>query len=93
ATQRSNVEWVDGDLYELDPDVLAQMRNEVVGARETPEAMRDRLTAQHVPPAGVMSNVKRQRERLDELSKLDLTLAKWAGYKRADGLSDSEIFR
>lgn len=93
ATQRSNVEWVDGDLYELDPAVLAQLRDEVVGARETPEAMRDRLTAQHVPPAGVMSNVKRQRERLDELSKLDLTLAKWAGYKRADGLSDSEIFR
>lgn len=90
---RSGPTQVDGDLYELDPDVLAQMRNEVVGARETPEAMRDRLTAQHVPPAGVMSNVKRQRERLDELSKLDLTLAKWAGYKRADGLSDSEIFR
>lgn len=90
---RSGPMQVDGDLYELDPGVLAQMRNEVVGARETPEAMRDRLTAQHVPPAGVMSNVKRQRERLDELSKLDLTLAKWAGYKRADGLSDSEIFR
>lgn len=92
-TQRSGPEFVDGDLYELDPNVLAQMRNEVIGARETPEAMRDRLTAQHVPPAGVMANIKRQRERLDELSKLDLTLAKWAGYKRADGLSDSEIFR
>ncbi|HEI0612122.1 TPA: DEAD/DEAH box helicase [Escherichia coli] len=91
--QRSGPEFVDGDLYELDPDVLAQMRNEVVGARETPEAMRDRMTAMNVPPAGVMANIKHQRERLDELSKLDLTLAKWAGYKRADGLSDSEIFR
>lgn len=91
--QRSGPEFVDGDLYELDPDVLAQMRNEVVGARETPEAMRDRLTAQHVPPAGVMANVKRQRERLDALVRLDLKLAEWAGYRRAEGLSDSEIFR
>ncbi|UTC25980.1 DNA helicase [Phage vB_KsaM-C1] len=91
--QRSGPEFVDGDLYELDPDVLAQMRNEVVGARETPEAMRDRLTAQHVPVPGVMANVKRQRERLDALVKLDLSLAAWAGYRRAEGLSDSEIFR
>ena len=91
--QRSGPEFVDGDLYELDPDVLAQMRNEVVGARETPEAMRDRLTAQHVPVPAVMSNVKRQRERLDALVRLDLSLATWAGYRRAEGLSDSEIFR
>lgn len=91
--QRSGPEFVDGDLYELDPDILAQMRNEVVGARETPEAMRDRLTARHVPPAGVMANIKRQKERLDALVKLDLKLAEWAGYRRAEGLSDSEIFR
>lgn len=90
---RSGPMQVDGDLYELDPDVLAQMRNEVVGARETPEAMRDRLTAQHVPMPGVMVNVKRQKERLDALVRLDLKLAEWAGYRRAEGLSDSEIFR
>lgn len=90
---RSGPMQVDGDLYELDPDVLAQMRNEVVGARETPEAMRDKLTAQHVPMPGVMANVKRQKERLDALVKLDHTLAQWAGYRRAEGLSDSEIFR
>lgn len=90
---RSGPVQVDGDLYELDPTVLAQMRNEVVGARETPEAMRDRLTAQHVPVPGVMANVKRQRERLDALVKLDVSLSVWAGYRRAEGLSDSEIFR
>ncbi|WIL01664.1 UvrABC system protein B [Klebsiella phage vB_KpnM_SCNJ1-Y] len=90
---RSGPMQVDGDLYELDPDVLAQMRNEVVGARETPEAMRDRLTAQHIPVPGVMANVKRQKERLDALVRLDLKLAEWAGYRRAEGLSDSEIFR
>lgn len=90
---RSGPIQVEGDLYELDPGVLAQMRNEVVGARETPEAMRDRLTAQHVPPAGVMANVKRQRERLEVLGQLDGLMATIAGYWRHDGMSDKEIFR
>ena len=90
---RSGPMQVDGDLYELDPDVLAQMRNEVVGARETPEAMRDRMTAMHVPPAGVMGNVKRQRERLEVLGQLDGLMATIAGYWRHDGMSDKEIFR
>ena len=91
--QRSGPEFVDGDLYELDPDVLAQMRNEVMGARETPEAMRDRLTGRYMPQAGVISEVRKQIKRLDALVKLDHTLAQWAGYRRAEGLSDSEIFR
>lgn len=91
--QRSGPEFVDGDLYELDPDVLAQMRNEVVGARETPEAMRDRLIGRYCPQVKVMHEVKKQMKRLDALVKLDLKLAEWAGYRRAEGLSDSEIFR
>lgn len=90
---RSGPMQVDGDLYELDPDVLAQMRNEVVGARETPEAMRDRLVANHNPVVAVMSRVNKQIKRLDALVKLDHTLAQWAGYRRAEGLSNSEIFR
>lgn len=90
---RSGPEYVDGDLLELDAETLAQMRAEVVGARETPEAMRDRLTGMRVPPAGVMANVKRQGERIDALVKLDHTLSQWAGYRRAEGMSDSEIFR
>lgn len=90
---RSGPVMVDGDLYELDPTVLAQMRNEVLGARETPEAMRDRLTAQHVPVPGVMANTKRQRERLEVLGELDRSMATIAGYWRHDGMSDSEIFR
>lgn len=90
---RSGPVQVDGDLYELDPTVLAQMRNEVVGARETPEAMRDRLTGRYMPQSGVISEVRKQIKRLDALVKLDHTLSVWAGYRRAEGLSDSEIFR
>ena len=90
---RSGPLQVDGDLLELDPETLEQMRAEVVGARETPEAMRDRLTSMGVPQLGVLANVKRQGQRIDALVRLDVVLAKWAGYRRAEGLSDSEIFR
>lgn len=93
ASERKSLEFVDGDLYELDAETLAQMRAEVVGARETPEAMRDRLTARNNPAVAVMSRVNKQISRIDALVKLDHTLSQWAGYRRAEGLSDSEIFR
>lgn len=91
--QRSGPEFVDGDLYELDPDVLAQMRNEVVGAREDVNQYRDKMIGHGLPPHAVKRNVKLHENRLDALVKLDLKLAEWAGYRRAEGLSDSEIFR
>lgn len=91
--QRSGPEFVDGDLYELDPDVLAQMRNEVVGAREDVNQYRDKMIGHGLPPHAVKRNVKLHENRLDALVKLDHTLAQWAGYRRAEGLSDSEIFR
>lgn len=91
--QRSGPEFVDGDLYELDPDVLAQMRNEVVGAREDVNQYRDKMIGHGLPPHAVKRNVKLHENRLDALVRLDHTLAQWAGYRRAEGLSDSEIFR
>lgn len=93
ATQRSNVEWVDGDLHELDPDVLAQLQGEVIGAREDINRYRDKMIGHGLPPHAVKRNVKLHENRLDALVRLDHTLAQWAGYRRAEGLSDSEIFR
>lgn len=91
--QRSNVEWVDGDLHELDPDVLARLQGEVIGAREDVNQYRDKMIGHGLPPHAVKRNVKLHENRLDALVKLDHTLAQWAGYRRAEGLSDSEIFR
>ena len=90
---RSGPMQVDGDLYELDPDVLAQMRNEVVGAREDVNQYRDKMINFGLQPHAVIRNVRLHENRLDALVKLDHTLAQWAGYRRAEGLSDSEIFR
>lgn len=93
ATQRSNVEWVDGDLHELDPAVLARLQGEVIGAREDVNQYRDKMIGHGLPPHAVKRNVKLHENRLDALVRLDLKLAEWAGYRRAEGLSDSEIFR
>lgn len=93
AGQRSNVEWVDGDLHELDPAVLAQLQGEVIGAREDVNQYRDKMIGHGLPPHAVKRNVKLHENRLDALVKLDVSLSVWSGYRRAEGLSDSEIFR
>ena len=93
AGQRSSVEWVDGDLHELDPAVLAQLQGQVIGAREDVNQYRDKMIGHGLPPHAVKRNVKLHENRLDALVKLDVSLSVWAGFRRAEGLSDSEIFR
>lgn len=92
--ERSAPEFVDGDLYELDATTLANMRGDITGATESPEAMRDRLTSQHVPVPGVMANVKRQIERIESLAYLDDAMIRLGTiWRHRDGLSNSEIYR
>lgn len=90
---RSGPVQVDGNLEELDYNTLQALRNMVISAHESPEDMRERLTNLRVPPAGVMSNVKRQKEKLDVLEDVKSSIAQWAGYERHAGLSNAEIQR
>lgn len=91
--ERSRPEFVDGDLFELDPAMLEQMRGAVARVDMTPEAYREQLTRQGVPQIGIMANVKRHIERQETIGTLREAMAVWAGYERAAGLSDREIFR
>ena len=91
--ERSRPEFVDGDLFELDPAVLEQMRGAVARVDMTPEAYREQLGRQGVPQIGIMANVKRHIERQETIGTLREAMAVWAGYERAAGLSDREIFR
>lgn len=91
--ERSRPEFVDGDLFELDPAVLEQMRGAVARVDMTPEAYREQLARQGVPQIGIMANVKRHIERQETIGTLREAMAVWAGYERAAGLSDREIFR
>lgn len=78
---RSRPEQVDGNLLELDPAVLAQMRGEIAridspARTSLPKYMRDNI-------------IKQQ----DAQSKLRDTIALWAGYQRAAGRSDAESYK
>lgn len=90
---RSGPEQVDGDLCELSPAVLAQMRVEVNRVDMSPDAYRAELAAKHVPPIGQMANVKRHVKRQEAQTELRAAIAWWAGYQRAAGQKDSESYR
>ena len=84
---RSRPEQVDGDLIELDPSVLAQMRGEV-----------DRIDGQPLIPLGATEIVaaairKRWLERQDAQTELRASIAAWAGILHHRGAPDSEIYR
>ena len=91
--ERSGPELVDGDLFELDPAILEQLRKSVAKVDMSAQDYRDELVRQGVPQIGVMANVKRHIARQETIGQLRETMAWWAGHQRAKGLKDSEIFK
>jgi superfamily II DNA or RNA helicase len=85
---RSAPEFVEGDLFELDPDVLATMRGEI-----------EEFDGPPVIPYGASEIVKasinkKKWERDTAQRELRNTIAVWAGWQKRDyGRTDSEIYR
>lgn len=90
---RSGPEFVEGDLTELDPAVLAEMRLEAERVLMSPEEFRLHLQRKQVPDAGLHAGMKRQRQFIAVQNKLRERIALWAGYQQAQGRSDSESYR
>lgn len=90
---RDGPEQVDGDLVELDPDVLARMRGEIDQVDKHPDAYRMELQRKGCPALGVAANVKRHVARQEAQHDLRQAIAEWAGIGRAAGRSDSEMYR
>jgi superfamily II DNA or RNA helicase len=85
--QRTAPAHVDGDLFELDPSVLAAMRGEVKridGAPNIPEGLSPIATQ-------ALQNNWFQRQKAQ--GHLRNTMALWAGWKRAQGHDDSQSYR
>lgn len=84
---RSSPEAVDGDLVELDPAVLAQLRGEIDRVDGAP-----RLPA-HVdaPVQGAIMRNHYQRQTAQQ--GLRATIALWAGWQRRQAREDSEAYR
>lgn len=84
---RSSPEVVDGDLTELDPAMLAQLRGEI-----------QRINAPPQVPARVERHVQqairnRHNERQEAQTVLRERIALWAGYQRHLGRDDNETMR
>lgn len=90
---RNSPEFVDGDLCELDPATLAQMRGEIDRVDMDKEVYREELAAKHTPKIGQLAHVNRHAERQEAQAALRHSIAWWAGYQRAMGRNDSESYR
>lgn len=83
---RSKPEFVDGDLCELSPDALAQLRGEVDAVDKDVEDYRAELVAKHAPHLGVLKNVKYHANRQVVQSGLRSAMAWMAGKYKNGGL-------
>jgi superfamily II DNA or RNA helicase len=100
-TERSGPEFVEGDLFELDNETLARMRGEVARVTEDVDIASNQyradLIAKRCPTMGVISNTKKFIAKHEETKQASEAMrecfAMWAGYRRAEGLADSEIYR
>lgn len=95
------VEWVDGDLVELDDATLEEMRNAVQETLKPLDELvndyRESLIAKHTPSLYIGRHVRnfsaKQVKRRESLELLLEQMAWYGGYMRHDGLTDSEIHR
>lgn len=98
---RAGPESVDGDLHELDPATLAELRGEVARVDadmdDAIQAYRLELQNKHTPRVWELANVKRFAEKLEArqgaVGPLREAMALLGGIYRQRGYSDSEIFR
>jgi DNA repair protein RadD len=74
---RGSIEAVDGDLAELDPALLAQLRAAVAAVDMPIDARRAELQATGLPAIPVMANVKRHSERQKAQAALRIAMAHW----------------
>lgn len=84
---RSTPEMVDGDLIELDANVLAQLRGEIEridGAPRVPKGL------DSIAQRGIAN---RHRARQEAQRVLREQIALWAGYHKQLNREDSEIYR
>ena len=88
---RSAPEQVDGDLHELDPATLAQMRGMVAHVNMSEADFAQDMQRRHVPHVGQLAGAKRHRERLVTVEVLRGIMDLWAGVQRSKGVVDERV--
>ncbi len=99
-SDRCDVEFVDGDLFELDADTLAQMRGEIdkidkplqSAVAEYRAGLHPNVNQYHALAHTKRFAAKHESQQTMQTALRDV-MAEWAGYHRAAGRDDSEIYR
>lgn len=86
-TRRSSPEYVDGDLFEMDPSDLAALR---LAAEQALDAPRLPQYAQRVVIASIKKN---HREKCEAVTSLRAAIGLYGGWQRHMGRSDSEAMK
>lgn len=84
---RKSPEHVDGDLIELDENMLRMMRGEVDRVDGNPQI------PINLPAHAQVSLIDKWNKRQEAQKNLRETIACWCGYRRVEGLTDSEMYR
>ena len=92
-TNRSAPEYVDGDLVELDPQVLAKLRGEAAEIWKSRDEIRENLTRRYVPHLGVLAGVNRHAARQQAHTTLRACMGYWGGSRARQGYDDREAQR
>ena len=82
---RSKPEQVDGDVIELSPEVLAELRGEINRIDGEP------LVPQHLDAIATRAAVRRWNERRDGQAQLRETMALWCGVRHVAGDTDRQM--
>lgn len=90
---RGAPEFVDGDLLELSPETLADMRGEIDRIDAPAEIMRDHLHANGYPIAAQRGYMANHRKRQTMQGALREAIAWWAAYEKAKGHDDNRVYR
>lgn len=85
--ERSAPEFVDGDLFELTPEVLAAMRGKVEQIDGAPRI------PQHLDAMAARGAMNRHHERQQAQHVLRELIALWAGWQQHQGRDDSQSYR
>ena len=86
-TRRTQPRYVDGDLCELDPETLAELRGEAERITLAPKI------PYNADPIVERAVRNRHKERSNAQYMLQDSIARWAGIYHHQGASDSEIYR
>ncbi len=90
---RGTPKAVDGDMFELDPAVLAKLRGEAAETDMTHVEKRDALIAARVPHVGVLGHLNRHDEKQEAQRELRGAMAGWGGRAKLEGWDDSQMQR